>query len=1086
MAQAEENNTVMDDTVPDSARRKGVVSSVGSGARRRVAGRVLLAVVALLFGAALTIWQSREIIADNILADQLERLGVAATYDIEEIAPDRQVISNLVIGDPAKPDLTIERVEISLRYRFGTPAIGRVTAVKPRLYGTYRNGTLSFGALDPLLFGETDQPAGLPDLDLALVDARGLVLTDFGPIGLKAEGKGRLNDGFSGILAAVAPDFKAGDCAASNASLYGAITTQSGKPRFSGPVRVGRLTCSDSRISLRNAALKLDAKSDAEFSRFEGRGQLATGAASAAGNRTAGLNGTLRAKWANDSLDGTFAIAAGAVDTSQLGAAVMTAKGSLRGRGMFDQVEVDAQVEGNGVRLGDTFDRALADMAITADGSFAAPLVQKMRESLRREARGSQLAADIRVRKTGAVMSANIPQATLRGGSGATLLSLSRVQWGATDGGRPRLSGNIATGGAGLPEIIGRMERSGNGQSIFRLRMAQYAAGESRLAIPQLVVSQARSGAIGFAGQAVASGAMPGGSARNLQVPLSGNWSPSGGLSLWRQCTLIRFDRLAVANLTFDRRALTLCPAGGQAIVRSGPAGLRIAAGAPTLDLAGTLAGTPIRIASGPVGFAYPGALTARNLDITLGRDDSANRFVISNLDARIGKDIAGSFSDADVRLYAVPLDLGNTSGNWNYSGGVLTITDASFTLRDRSADQRFEIMQARGASLTLKDSIINADAVLREPRSDREVTRVDIVHSLASGTGHANLAVDGLLFDDRLQPEDLSMLALGVIANAKGVVTGTGRIDWNSQGVTSTGVFSSDSLDFAAAFGPVRGASGTVRFTDLLGLTTAPDQRIKVASLNPGIEVNDGEISISLQGGQMLSVAGGTWPFMGGTLALKPVNLKLGTAESRAYVLEITGLDAAQFIAQMELGNLSATGVFDGIIPIIFDEAGNGRIEGGRLDSRPPGGNLAYVGELTYRDLTPIANFAFGALRSLDFDDMQIAMDGSLSGEIVTRVRFDGVSQGAGTKNNFITRQIANLPVQFRVNIRAPFYQLITSVKAMYDPAFVKDPRDLGLVSANGTRLKQQTTAPPPQITPSDLIPDGPSAKPVSSVQNP
>ena len=44
-----------------------------------------------------------------------------------------------------------------------------------------------------------------------------------------------------------------------------------------------------------------------------------------------------------------------------------------------------------------------------------------------------------------------------------------------------------------------------------------------------------------------------------------------------------------------------------------------------------------------------------------------------------------------------------------------------------------------------------------------------------------------------------------------------------------------------AAGFGPAKGASGTVVFTDLLGLVTAPNQKLAVRSVNPGIEVNDG-----------------------------------------------------------------------------------------------------------------------------------------------------------------------------------------------------------------------------------------------------
>ena len=129
------------------------------------------------------------------------------------------------------------------------------------------------------------------------------------------------------------------------------------------------------------------------------------------------------------------------------------------------------------------------------------------------------------------------------------------------------------------------------------------------------------------------------------------------------------------------------------------------------------------------------------------------------------------------------------------------------------------------------------------------------------------------------------------------------------------------------------------------------------------------------------------------------------------------------------------------------------------------PGGNVSYIGELTYRDLSTMANFAFQTLRSLDYRQMDIALNGALEGEIVTNVRFDGVKQGAGAKRNFLTKAVADLPIQMNINIRAPFYSLITSLKAMYDPAFVKDPRDLGLIDAEGNPIPRPSpspTAPP------------------------
>ncbi|MGB5778806.1 MAG: YdbH domain-containing protein, partial [Allopontixanthobacter sediminis] len=168
----------------------------------------------------------------------------------------------------------------------------------------------------------------------------------------------------------------------------------------------------------------------------------------------------------------------------------------------------------------------------------------------------------------------------------------------------------------------------------------------------------------------------------------------------------------------------------------------------------------------------------------------------------------------------------------------------------------------------------------------------------------------------------------------------------------------------------------------------------------------------------------------------------------------------------------------FDGEIPLVFDAMGNGSIRGGWLVARPPGGNVSYVGELTYEDMTPIVNFAFDALRSLDYKEMRIGMEGSLSGELVTKVRFDGVRQGSDAKRNFFTRQIDDLPIRFNVNIRAPFYQLITSVKAMYDPAFIKDPRDLGLISAEGSMTSATAPQQPPVQPPVQLPVQGPESE--------
>lgn len=1051
-----------------------------SGARRPRLSmwrwRISLGLLVLLLSVVAVAWFARERIAGNIIEEQLDALGIDATYDIERVGGTRQVVSNLVVGNPQHPDFTAEQVSVILRYRFGAPVIGRIELVKPRLFGTLRDGQLSFGTLDPLIFTDSGEPPSLPDLDVKITDGRGLIASDMGPIGIKLEGEGEIDSGFAGIVAVAAPALSTGGCAISDGSAYGRLTTRAGKPSFDGPVRLDRLECPERSIAVRRLALMADVTGDKDLSGIEGKARIATRSLVTPWLAANGANGTMSGKFRGGNLRSRYTLALRGVDAEQARIAVLTADGTLRASDGFGQVELETSLEGNGLRIGDGLGASLADLETSTSDTLLAPLLRKARLAFERESRGSSFAGRVSVRSSDKGFSFVMPEGRIVGGSGATLLSLSRVQFGAAEEGG-RFLGNFATGGDGVPRIVGRMERRGQGAPVLRMRMAEYTAGSSSLAIPELVVAQSPQGVIGFAGRMEASGALPGGSTRGLRVPVSGNYSASGGLSLWRACTDVRFDRLEVANLALGGTSLTLCPSSSGAIVRTGPRGLRIAAGSPSLNLSGMLGETPIRIASGPVGFAWPGAMSARALDVTLGPAGTDTRFRIANLDAQLGKDIQGTFDDADVRLYAVPLDLNGASGNWAYRGGALSIGDATFNLVDREEPARFEPLVARDARLVLENNVIDAFAELREPTTDRIVTAVDIRHSLATGTGHADLDVAGLRFDDSLQPDMLSQRALGVIANAEGIVTGTGRIDWNEAGVTSSGEFSTDGFDFAAAFGPVKGASGTIVFTDLLGLTTAPGQTLKVASINPGIEIFDGEVAFDLNGGTALTIAGGTWPFLGGTLQIEPVKITFGASEVRKYILVITGLEAAQFVERMELGNISATGTFDGTVPLIFDEAGNGRIEGGVLTARPPGGNVSYVGELTYEDLSPIANFAFDTLRSLDFTDMVVRMDGSLTGEIVTRVRFDGVTQGEGARSNIITKQIARLPIRFNVNIRAPFYQLITSLKAMYDPAFVRDPRELGLLSDDGTRLKRSVTGADaaPDVGPADIIPDEP-----------
>ncbi len=1033
--------------------------------RRRIRRHVLaggIGAVALLAGI---VWSERGDIADHEIGAMLRKQGVPATWRIGSIGLREQIISDVVIGNPAHPDLTIDRVITSAGVNGGGPGLDRVTLVNPRLWGSWRNGRLSFGSLDKLLYGPSTGPFRLPDMALRVENGRGEIASDAGAIGLGLNGAGGLRDGFGGALVAAASHLDLAGCGAADVKLFGHLAIAAERPRLSGPLQLASLHCA--KVQAGHITLPLDLNANAALDGGDGHvgwavNGLAIGAARADSLR-GGADLTLRGR----AVTARFAGSLQGVHGGSLAASALAAEGQLRTDTGESRITAEGTLSGAGLIPAAAAWRALDQARQAGASTPVGPLLARIEQVLARETPGSRLTGRFMLRRSGAASSLFLPEARLAGASGGALLTLSRAAV-VSGGAGSRLSGSFTTGGQ-LPAIAGTMARGADGRDRLGLSMADYQAGTAALAVPHLTLALA-GGSLMLTGDAVLSGPLPGGETRNLRLPLAGSWT-SHGLDLWPGCTNIAFDRLALASLTLLRDRLTMCSRAGAAIVQENAGGFSIAAGVPSFDLAGQFGGLPIHLAGGPLGFALPrksaGTVVAKSVTVALGEGAATSHFLLDDVNADLGGAIGGAFSGAAIDLAAVPLSLRKLGGNWRYDGGVLAISDAAFQVEDRQGPARFKPLVARDGALNLAGGVITAQATLREPHSDRAITRLAMRHDLASGKGHADLGVDGIRFDKALQPEALSSLVLGVVADVRGTVAGQGVIDWAGNHITSHGRFATEALDLAAAFGPVKGLSGAVNFTDLLGLVSAPDQQLKIAAIDPGVEVDDGVLSYALLPGYILAINGATWPFLDGRLRLLPTRMTLGASEIRRYEMRVDGVDAAKFLVRMNMSNLSATGLFDGGLPLVFDQNG-GRVVGGMLAARPPGGSVSYVGTLSYKNLTPMANYAFETLKSLDYKQLTIGLDGSLSGDIFTRVSMRGVTQGPGAKRNFITRQIGRLPLQFNVNIHAPFYMLMTNFKSLYDSSYLPDPRALGLLGADGKPVaRPQPPAAPPNVQP-------------------
>ena len=1043
--------------------------------RRRIALGLALAV---LVGGS-TAWVSRERIATNLIDDYLREKGVAATYDIVSIAPDRQVIANLVIGDPARPDLTVRRMVIETGVGWAGPELRRVSIEGARVFASLKGGTFSLGALDPLVFTQSDAAAALPAIDLVIRDSGGLIDSDYGRIGLTLAGAGRLDDGFAGTLAATAPGIGVEGCRAERATLFGKLTTDNGAPELAGPLRLAGLACGGASLAKADIGTRLSLRPD--FTAAEGDLAVTGSRVGIAGVTGAVVDGSARIGWTGERLSLSHDLAIRDVTAPQGRLARIGAEGVWRGPLSLTSGQWEGTLRAAGLAPAADLGASLLVAERSAEGTLLAPLIARARGGLTRALVGADFRAEAIIRHAqGSPAELVIPDASLAARSGTRVLALSRTSARIGPAGLSDIAGNILAGGEGLPTINGRMEQDATGNWALRMAMADYAAGTDRIAIPRLTLRSQPGGAIAFDGVLTASGALPGGGVRDLTVPLEGRWSAGGGLALGTRCLPLRFASLTLSGLALESQQLTLCPDSGAPILALGDS-LRLAARSGPIALAGTLGESPARLTADSAVLRYPEPFNLANVSLETGSGDSAVSLAAASLTGRLGSRIEGAFAGGSARLAAVPFDLNALSGRWAFADGALRVSEGAFTLADRpvSGDARFYPLAATGAQLTLAENRITADALLRHPQTARGIAAVSITHDLGTAKGGARIAVPGLAFDKRLQPSDLTYLAGGVIALAEGTVTGEGRVDWTADDITSSGTFSSDGFDFAAAFGPVRGVAGKVVFTDLLGLTTAPDQRLTIAAINPGVEVLGGIVQFELKDGTLLSLEDARFPFMGGSLVMRPLTMDFSQPEERRYIFEITGLDAAIFVSELELGNISATGVFDGTVPIVFDTNGNGRIEGGLLIARPGGGNVSYLGELSYENLGAMGNYAFSALRSLDYRQMRVGLGGDLAGEIITNFEFDGVRQGEGASRNFITRRLAKLPIQFRINVRSQTFSHLALIARGYgDPTAWGDPFAQGLIRIENGRLVPRNPGikiMPPAANPSPK----PSSKP-------
>jgi translocation and assembly module TamB len=1016
---------------------------------RRRLRRMLLALMLLLLAAFAIVWSMREKLATDYVEGELARRGVQASYEVKRIGFGSQILENVVIGDPTRPDAVIRRLEVGIVFGLYGPEIGTITARGVRLYGRIVDGRVSLGQIDRLLPEPTDAPFSLPDQRIDVADAAIALETPAGLVALALTGRGNLADGFRGQIAMAARSLRFGGCEIAAPRANVAVTVDELRPSLRGPAAAQAARCGDMLAARPRVALALTLAPAIDS--WRGGGALRLDMLASGANRAADVEGRLTFAGNAAHMQGRADLWAGALDAG----GARTARARIAGPYAlsFDRGEAlfGGEMEAAGLRIGDTaLNGALASLR-GAQGTPVGPIGESLGRALGEAARGgAEARAQAWLAAGPGFGAARVNALRLTSASGARLLadggSGATYFWPA---GKLRLDGDFALSGGGFPETRFTLRQdSADGPLEGVGRIAPVRAGEASLALSEIRFAAMPGGETRFRAAARIDGPLSGGRVRGLTLPIEGRFG-RGGFALGESCVAAGFEALEVQNLRLGAARLPLCP-DGRAMLWQRPGGaLQGGARIDAPHFAGRLGASPITLAAarlrvGPDGFA------ATEFAARLGEPEAVNRLDIASLDGRFAAGgVVGDFAGLSGDLAAVPLLIGDGAGRWRFAGGEL-VAEGGITVSDKQSPLRFHPLASRDFRLVIAGNDLSVTGGLDHPQSGNRVMRATIAHDLANGAGNAVLDIDGLRFRPGFQPDMLTPLTIGVVALVDGTVNGRGRIAWDETGTRSTGVFTTRGMNLAAPFGPVRGLTTRIEFTDLLGLVTAPGQVATVDLIQAGIDVLDGEVRYHLQPDYRVAIEGARWPFSGGTLDLDPTILDFSRETTKYLTFRVNGLDAARFVAQMDFGNIAATGTFDGIVPMRFDENGSGFIQNGRLSARSEGGTLSYIGELTDRDLGTYGVLAFNALKSLRYDKFDLTLNGALDGEFITVIDLDGVARdpegttlpgGGGIARMVAGRvlnQLARIPFQFNIRIQGQFRSLFATARSFSDPSLL------------------------------------------------
>ena len=928
-----------------------------------VAGGTLVGVVI----AGLGVYLARGPIAASLARHWLSDHGVASAIEIQGLSLTG-FQGKLRLGDPADPDLTVERLDVG--YVLTGPWDGRalglrprnVRLVRPRLKLRLADGKLDFGALDRLVRELEQRPPTAetaPDVTVedgqVLLSALGGTLRSRGSGAMRAGrlitlegrvdpfhltlGRARL-DSAGGAVHAVGigsrlvatVDFgptsvltRVGASSAAKAALTINIPYPSDQERWGGPARLklsaGGVAASigAGRVEGGNASLDVEGavEANARSQRFVGVARASGGVAlikalgSTTRDATARMDFT-RFAFSHDahllsvSGDGRAALSAAHVDAA--GRELSALDGALRVHGL------DVRFRGGAPRVVGVLDGRLA-----GDGALGAPAARRLAQTAPLISGEAAYASATERALRAFHFEAPAWRVALDAAGGDFSLGIPlRVK--ASSGANLTLGGRMSVSARGTPTMEGVADFAlgGGGMPSLGVQMSRWSVSPA-----------------GFQADMAAQGAFDALAARGARVEVKGRATMADRIARFdlAECAPVTARSLAFEPNAVGDFAARICPGGGS-LIEAGPAGWRA------------------RGRLEAVAGAMPG------LAVDLRRAEGTF-------------EVAGASGDPDTAALV-------------FDQAGLTDTTDPVRFRPLAGAGRFDL-----AGGVWRGHIAVAS------QAGHPIGEVVVQHDIATGVGRADIDAGALRFaPGALQPADLTPMA-AFVREADGLAAFKGWFAWRSSGaLASGGGLEARALSFKSPLGPLTNLDADVRFVSLLPLVTAPDQTITVGKVEAIVPLTDLSAAFDFDADR-INLHAARAAVAKGHVSLTPMTVPFANDGALEGALLLDRVDLGDLIATFNLADAIKTdAVIDGRIPFEF-EASRLKITAGHLTAVAPGRisiSRQALGGVSNTASAPVAsslsgqaNFAqdlaYQALDNLAFDQLDASVN-SVAGD--------------------------------------------------------------------------------------------------------